>query len=128
MAIAAIWHEGPPLLGLGPTHQVSLFISIVVGTLTVIPAERLSAEAPPSGAVRGVLPTRRIAVDASGQGVEAGQVVLPDSVESEPKVVDRTAGGSANHFEGEWIQNKFVQHPNSQNAASAQGETDAHVS
>ncbi|MGW4047696.1 hypothetical protein [Streptomyces sp. NPDC004721] len=37
MAIAAIRHEGPLLLGVGPTHQVSLFISIVVGTLTVIP-------------------------------------------------------------------------------------------
>ncbi|MFE7216409.1 hypothetical protein ACFU93_42530 [Streptomyces sp. NPDC057611] len=37
VAIAAIRHEGPLLLGRGPTHQVSLFISIVVGTLTVIP-------------------------------------------------------------------------------------------
>ncbi|MFP3987194.1 hypothetical protein U9R90_06755 [Streptomyces sp. E11-3] len=37
MAIAAIWHGGRLLLGLGPTRQVSLFISIVVGTLTVIP-------------------------------------------------------------------------------------------
>ncbi|WP_406192687.1 hypothetical protein [Streptomyces sp. NBC_01017] len=36
MAIA-IWHEGPLLLGLGPTHQVSLFVLIVVGTLTVVP-------------------------------------------------------------------------------------------
>ncbi|MGP3989237.1 hypothetical protein [Streptomyces sp. 3N207] len=37
VAIAAIWHEGPLLLGLGPTHQVPLFSSIVVGTWTVIP-------------------------------------------------------------------------------------------
>ncbi len=37
IAIASIWLEGPLLLGLGPTQMVLLALTVVVGTLTVVP-------------------------------------------------------------------------------------------
>ncbi|MFD7233797.1 calcium:proton antiporter [Streptomyces syringium] len=37
VAMASIWLEGPLMLGLGATHMVLLALTVVVGTLTVIP-------------------------------------------------------------------------------------------
>ncbi|MBP2400904.1 calcium:proton antiporter [Streptomyces syringium] len=37
VAMASIWLEGPLVLGLGATHMVLLALTVVVGTLTVIP-------------------------------------------------------------------------------------------
>lgn len=37
VALATIWLEGPLVLGLGATHMVLLALTLVVGTLTVIP-------------------------------------------------------------------------------------------
>lgn len=37
VAVASIWLEGPLVLGLGATHMVLLALTVVVGTLTVIP-------------------------------------------------------------------------------------------
>ena len=37
IAIASIWLEGPPELGLGPTQMVLLALTVVVGVLTVVP-------------------------------------------------------------------------------------------
>lgn len=37
VAMASIWLEGPLVLGLGATHMVLLVLTVVVGTLTVIP-------------------------------------------------------------------------------------------
>ncbi|GHC72026.1 calcium:proton antiporter [Streptomyces cinnamoneus] len=37
VAAASVWLEGPLLLGLGATHMVLLALTLVVGTLTVIP-------------------------------------------------------------------------------------------
>lgn len=37
VAVASAWLDGPLLLGLGPTQMVLLGLTIVVGTLTVIP-------------------------------------------------------------------------------------------
>ncbi|MEU7169155.1 ionic transporter y4hA [Streptomyces morookaense] len=37
VAVASVWLNGPLLLGLGATHMVLLALTVVVGTLTVIP-------------------------------------------------------------------------------------------
>ncbi|MEU5417895.1 ionic transporter y4hA [Streptomyces sp. NPDC020667] len=37
VAVASVWLEGPLVLGLGATHMVLLALTVVVGTLTVIP-------------------------------------------------------------------------------------------
>ena len=37
LAVATIWLDGPLLLGLGPTQMVLLAITVIVGTLTVVP-------------------------------------------------------------------------------------------
>jgi Ca2+:H+ antiporter len=37
MAIATIWLDGPLLLGLSPTHMVLLALTVVTGTLTIVP-------------------------------------------------------------------------------------------
>lgn len=37
IAVASIWLDGPLLLGLGPTQMVLLALTVVVGTLTVVP-------------------------------------------------------------------------------------------
>jgi len=37
IAVASIWLTEPLLLGLGPTHMVLLALTVVVGTLTVVP-------------------------------------------------------------------------------------------
>ncbi|ARZ71873.1 ionic transporter y4hA [Streptomyces sp. HU2014] len=37
VAVASVWLEGPLVLGLGATHMVLLTLTLVVGTLTVIP-------------------------------------------------------------------------------------------
>ncbi|MFE0135896.1 calcium:proton antiporter [Streptomyces sp. NPDC059037] len=37
VAVASVWLSGPLVLGLGPTHMVLLALTVVVGTLTVVP-------------------------------------------------------------------------------------------
>ena len=37
IAVASIWLDGPLVLGLGPTQIVLLALTVVVGTLTVVP-------------------------------------------------------------------------------------------
>ncbi|KUL36977.1 ionic transporter y4hA [Streptomyces sp. NRRL F-4489] len=37
VALASIWLKGPLVLGLGPSHLVLLVLTVVVGTLTVVP-------------------------------------------------------------------------------------------
>ncbi|OIV35803.1 ionic transporter y4hA [Mangrovactinospora gilvigrisea] len=37
VAVASIWMTGPLNLGLGPTHMVLLALTVIVGTLTIIP-------------------------------------------------------------------------------------------
>ena len=37
IAIASIWLTGPLVLGLGPTHMVLLALTVVTGTLTIVP-------------------------------------------------------------------------------------------
>ena len=37
IAVASIWLDGPLALGLGETEMVLLFVSVVVGVLTVVP-------------------------------------------------------------------------------------------
>ena len=45
IAVASIWLDGPLILGLDPTQMVLLAVTVVVGTLTVVPgrATRLQA-------------------------------------------------------------------------------------
>ncbi|MGW6063115.1 calcium:proton antiporter [Streptomyces sp. NPDC055189] len=37
VAVASVWLSGPLVLGLGPTHMVLLALTLIVGTLTVVP-------------------------------------------------------------------------------------------
>ena len=37
IAVASIWLDGPLVLGLGETEMVLLFVSMIVGVLTVVP-------------------------------------------------------------------------------------------
>ncbi|MFG2646275.1 calcium:proton antiporter [Streptomyces sp. NPDC048436] len=37
VAVASVWLSGPLVLGLGPTHMVLLALTVIVGSLTVVP-------------------------------------------------------------------------------------------
>ncbi|MFE5208269.1 calcium:proton antiporter [Streptomyces sp. NPDC056600] len=45
VAVASIWLDGPLLLGLGATHMVLLVLTVVVGTLTIVPGRATPLQA-----------------------------------------------------------------------------------
>ncbi|MER5480562.1 ionic transporter y4hA [Streptomyces sp. NPDC002734] len=45
VAVASIWLDGPLLLGLGATHMVLLALTVLVGTLTIVPGRATPLQA-----------------------------------------------------------------------------------